>query len=278
MSVTQTNFAGSIPENYERYLVPLIFDDSAADLVGRLAVPAGGHVLETACGTGAVTRHLRARLDASVEITATDLSPAMIEHAKAVVGPAVAPAVGPGVAFRQADATALPFADGAFDAVICQFGVMFYPDKAAGYREAARVLKPGGQFVFNVWDSLAHNGLTETVHAAVGGLFPDDPPRFLELPYGYHDLSGIKTELQRAGFAGIDIAVQPRRSEAPGSREVALAFTAGTPLASQLMERETASHAEIVDAVDEAIAGRYGSGPISAPMQAVQIAARLAPG
>lgn len=270
MSVTQTNFAGSIPENYERYLVPLIFDDYAADLVGRLAVPAGGHVLETACGTGAVTRHLRARLDASVEITATDLSPAMIEHAEATVGP--------GVAFRQADATALPFADGAFDAVICQFGVMFYPDKAAGYREAARVLKPGGQFVFNVWDSLAHNGLTEAVHAAVGGLFPEDPPRFLELPYGYHDLSGIKTELQRAGFAGIDIAVQPRRSEAPGSREVALAFTAGTPLASQLVEREAASHAEVIEAVDRAIAGRYGPGPISAPMQAVQIAARLAPG
>jgi len=273
MSEARADFAGSIPENYERYLVPLIFDDYAADLVARLAVPAGGHVLETACGTGAVTRHLRARLDASVEITATDLSPAMIEHAKKAVGSGF----GPGVAFRQADATALPFADGAFDAVICQFGVMFYPDKPAGYREAARVLKPGGQFVFNVWDSLAHNGLTEAVHGIVGRLFPEDPPRFLELPHGYHDLGAIKTDLQKAGFAAIDIAVQPRRSEAPGSRAVALAFTAGTPLANQLAERETPNHAEVVEAVDRAIAEKYGPGPISAPMQAVQIAARLAP-
>ena len=131
------NFGGSIPENYERYMVPLLFADYAADLASRLEVPAGGAVLETACGTGAVTRHLRARLPEGVRLTITDLAPAMVERAREVVGERA------NIEYREADATALPFADGAFDVVICQFGVMFFPDKAQGMREAARVAETG---------------------------------------------------------------------------------------------------------------------------------------
>ncbi len=159
------NFGGSIPENYERYMVPLLFADYAADLTSRLDVPPGGAVLETACGTGAVTRHLRERLPGEVRLTITDLAPAMVERARQVVGERA------GIEYRQADATELPFADGAFDAVICQFGVMFFSDKAKGMREAARVLKPGGRFAFNVWDRLERNVLRQAVHEAVADSF-----------------------------------------------------------------------------------------------------------
>jgi SAM-dependent methyltransferase len=263
------NFGGSIPENYERYLVPLLFADYAADLASRLEVPASGAVLETACGTGAVTRHLRARLPEGVRLTITDLAPAMIERAREVVGERA------GIEYRQADATALPFADRAFDAVICQFGVMFFADQAQGMREAARVLKPGGRFVLNVWDRLERNVLSQAVHEAVAQVFPHNPPRFLEVPFSWHDLSRIVRDLQAAGFGRIDVSVQPRASTAPDARHVALGLVAGSPLANQVIERGWPGLEDAAAAVAASLSRRFGSGPISAPMQAFQIAARL---
>ena len=270
MNQSHRTFAGSIPENYQRYLVPLIFEDYAADLASRLSLPAGGAVLETACGTGVVTRHLLAALTDGARLTATDLNPGMIAEARKILGEA------PGLGFQEADATALPFEDGAFDAVVCQFGVMFYPDKAKGYGEAARVLKPGGQYLFNVWDSLDRNRLPQAAHQAVGALFPEDPPNFLELPFGYHDLTAILRALQSAGFADVDIAVQPRTSRARSARDVVRAFCAGTPLANQLAQKETPSLDQVVESVTRALESEFGDGPIAAPMQAIQISARKA--
>ena len=270
MEQSHRTFAGSIPENYQRYLVPLIFEDYAADLASLLALPAGGAVLETACGTGVVTRHLLAALPDGAKLTASDLNPGMIVEARARLGGV------PGLTFQEADATDLPFEDGAFDAVVCQFGVMFYPDKAKGYREAARVLKPGGQFLFNVWDSLARNRASEAVHQAVGALFPDDPPKFLELPYGYQDLTVIFRALQATGFAQVDMAVQPRISRAPSARDVARAFCAGTPLANYLMQSVQPSQDEVIESVIGTLEAEFGGGPLEAPMQAIQISARKA--
>jgi ubiquinone/menaquinone biosynthesis C-methylase UbiE len=260
---------GSVPENYERHLVPLLFLDYAADLAARVDVPAGGAVLETACGTGAVTRHLLARLPVDARLTATDLAPPMVDQARQVVGDH------PALEYRQADATDLPFADAAFDAVVCQFALMLFPDRVQAMREAARVLKRGGHFVFNVWDALEHNGLSRAVHEAVAQVFTDDPPRFLEVPYCYHDLSAIVQALQQAGFATIDITVQPRESRASGPHHVAMAIVAGSALANQIAERGSPPLEEVVAAVEDAMARRFGSGAISAPMQAFQIFARL---
>ncbi len=166
MSETKDFFVGSFAENYDRHMAPLIFDPYAADLAQRLSTPAGGRVLETAAGTGIVTRFLRDSLPQEVQITATDLNEAMLEQAKRKFGPR------DNVTLQAEDAQALSFADNAFDALVCQFGIMFFPDKLASLREARRVLKPGGQLLFNVWDAIEYNDLLRTTNETLTALFP----------------------------------------------------------------------------------------------------------
>ena len=165
-------FAGSIPQLYEQYLVPLIFEPYAKDLSRRVAAFAPSAVLEIAAGTGVVTRHLAAQLPADVSIVSTDLNQAMLDHAMRV-------GTSREVTWRQADAMKLPFDDSTFDAVVCQFGAMFFPDKAAAFAETLRVLRPGGAFLFNVWDRIEDNEFADCVTQAMASLFPSDPPRFL---------------------------------------------------------------------------------------------------
>jgi ubiquinone/menaquinone biosynthesis C-methylase UbiE len=262
-------FVGSVPENYERYLVPLIFEEYAADLVSGETLPQNSAVLETACGTGVVTRRLRTSMPTSAGLIATDFAPPMIEQAKASLKDL------DGIEFRQADATELPFEADRFDAVFCQFGVMFFPDKAKGYREAARVLKPGGAFVFNVWDSHAYNHFAGAMHKALSEIFAKDPPRFMNVPYHYHDIQEIRLALQDAGFGEVELTVQPRISQAPSARHAALAFCTGTPLAGLLAERDDPPSAEVIDLATEKFASQYGTGSISALMQSIQIVARM---
>jgi ubiquinone/menaquinone biosynthesis C-methylase UbiE len=135
MSDIDKEFVGSIPTLYDQYLVPLIFEPYAVDLVQRLRARSLSRILEIAAGTGVVTRALASWLPEEVSIVASDLNQAMLDHA-AALGTTRA------VEWRQADAMELPFADAAFDAVVCQFGAMFFPDKARAFAEARRVLKP----------------------------------------------------------------------------------------------------------------------------------------
>ena len=176
-------FAGSIPEIYDRYLVPLIFDSYALDLASRLAEANPLEVLETAAGTGVLTRAIASRLPADARIVATDLNQPMLDRARA------RQSQNGRIEWKQADALALPFENQSFDVVACQFGVMFFPEKVQGYREAWRVLKPGGRFHFNVWDRISENEFADTVTEALAAVFPHDPPRFLaRTPHGYHDV------------------------------------------------------------------------------------------
>jgi ubiquinone/menaquinone biosynthesis C-methylase UbiE len=182
-------FAGSIPKLYDTHMVPLIFEPYAQDLVQRLKTKPVSQLLEIAAGTGVVTRALAAGLDAGTAIVATDLNQAMLDHA-ATVGTKRA------VQWRQADAMKLPFADGSFDAVVCQFGAMFFPDKGKAFAEARRVLRRGGVFLFNVWDRIEDNEFADVVTEALAGVFPEDPPRFMvRVPHGYHERSLIARDL-----------------------------------------------------------------------------------
>ena len=260
---------GSIPENYERHLVPLLFADYAEDLASRLDVPSGASVLETACGTGALTRRLVAELPADAHLTVTDLAQAMVEQARAHAGPRA------DVEYRRADAMDLPFSDNAFDVVVCQFSLMLFPEPVEAMREAARVLTPGGRFVFSVWDRLERNAFSRIVHDSMVDAFPDDPPDFLTFPYAYHDISTIVDGLQDAGFGCIRIDVQPRNGFASGPEEVALGLVAGTPLAAQVLERAD-SLDPALDAARRAVRRELGAGVINGPMQALEVSARLA--
>ena len=267
MPDTDKVFTGSIPKLYDAVLVPLIFQPYAIDLVSRLQRGSCARVLEIAAGTGVVTRALASTLPDGVTIVATDLNQAMLDQASAA-------GTARPVEWRQADAMQLPFGEAEFDAVICQFGVMFFPDKAAAFAQALRVLRPGGTFIFNVWDRIEENEFADTVTTALEQVFPADPPRFLaRTPHGYHDLRVIERDLAQGGFAGAArIETVPARSRADSPRSPAVGYCLGTPLRNEIEARGAPSLDEATDIAAQAVARRFGSGPVDSKIQAHVIA------
>jgi len=263
MSDTDKVFSGSIPRLYETHLVPLIFEPYAADLANRLHSRPVTRVLEIAAGTGVATRSLAAVLPDNVSIVATDLNQPMLDHAAAI-------GTKRSVDWRQADAMQLPFRDGMFDAVVCQFGVMFFPEKSKAFSEARRVLRPGGVFIFSVWDRIEENEFADTVTTALQSVFPEDPPRFLaRTPHGYHDHSTIERDLANGGFtASPETRPVAARSRAPSSRDPAVAYCQGTPLRNEIEARDPARLAEATDIAAEAIAQKFGRDAVDAKIQA----------
>ncbi|WP_428421508.1 class I SAM-dependent methyltransferase [Methylibium sp.] len=256
-------FAGSIPQLYERYLVPLIFEPYAADLAARAALRTPSSVLEIAAGTGVVTRRLASTLAPSVAIVATDLNQAMLDHAASV-------GTSRPVEWRQADATQLPFPDETFDVVVCQFGAMFFPDKARAFSEARRVLRPGGAFMFNVWDRIDQNEFAHAVTLALEPVFPLDPPRFLaRTPHGYSDTEVVARQLSEGGFVrDPDVTTLAARSRASSPDTVAIAYCQGTPLRNEIEARGPSRLLDATDAAAAAIRNRFGRGAVDGKIQA----------
>jgi len=265
-SSVDTAFTGSVAQFYERYMVPLIFEPYAVDLARRVAQAAPARVLELAAGTGVVTRQLAVMLDTSADIVATDLNPAMIEEA-ARIGTARP------VAWRQVDAMQLPFESASFDAVVCQFGVMFLPDKPRAFAEARRVLRPGGLFAFNAWGPIATNEFADAVTDALATVFPQDPPRFMaRTPHGYHDAAAIAQDLAAAGFvrpAAIETVAFASRAAAP--RIAALAYCEGTPLRGEIEARDPNGLERATRAAEAELARRFGDGPIEGRIEALVV-------
>ena len=268
MSDPDAAFVGSVPENYDRHLASILFNPYAEDLAARLPVTAGMRVLEVACGTGLLTRRLADRLAGRGTLVATDLNAAMIDHGRRQL-PARAP-----VEWRPADGAALPFPDRAFDAVVCQFGLMFFPDPAAGMREAHRVLRPGGRYLFNVWDAIEHTPITRIVHEAMAELFPEDPPTFYATPFGFHDRARIGSLLEAAGFADIEIAQVDKTGESPSAIEAATGLIDGNPIVSAIRERRPGALPEIRAAIAARIARQLGDRPVRTPLRAIVCSAR----
>ena len=256
-------FTGSMPKLYETYLVPLIFEPYADDLASRLASRTLGRVLEIAAGTGVVTRKLATVLRPDVSIVATDLNQAMLDMASEI-------GTNRPVQWRQADAMQLPFEDGIFDAVVCQFGVMFFPDKSKAFSEARRVLKAGGVFLFNVWDRIEENEFAHTVTTALESVFPDDPPRFMaRTPHGYSHPPAIERDLASGGFTSTPrIDTVAARSRAIAPRVPAIAYCQGTPLRNEIEARDKSRLGEATDVAAQAIARRFGPGPVDGKIQA----------
>jgi ubiquinone/menaquinone biosynthesis C-methylase UbiE len=261
-----TAFTASVAQFYERSMVPLIFEPYAVDLASRVARAKPRQVLELAAGTGVVTRQLTAMLDASADIVATDLNPAMIEEA-ARIGTARP------VTWRPADAMRLPFDDAAFDAVVCQFGVMFFPDKAHAFGEARRVLRPGGLFAFNSWSAIGRNEFADAIQDALASLFPDDPPRFMaRTPHGYHEAAVIEKDLADAGFTSAPrIETVAFTSRAASPRIAAAAYCEGTPWRNEIEARDGGGLGRALDAAEAELARRFGEGPIEGRIEALVV-------
>jgi len=263
---TDKVFASSVAQLYETHMVPLIFEPYAVDIARRLAARPVARLLEIACGTGVVTRQLAA-LPGIAAIVATDLNQTMLDQAKTI-------GTKRPVEWRQADAMQLPFPDAGFDAVVIQFGAMFFPDKAKAYAEVRRVLKPGGLFLFNVWDRIEDNDFADVVTNALAGVFPQDPPRFMaRTPHGYHDVRQVEQDLARGGFtAKARIETVSARSRAGSPQFPAVAYCHGTPLRSEIEQRDPAALARATEVCTEAIAERFGGGAVDGKIQAHVIA------
>jgi ubiquinone/menaquinone biosynthesis C-methylase UbiE len=259
MSSEVTRFIGSIPENYDRYLGPVLFEPYAHDLAWRLPSDAK-RVLELAAGTGRVTRQLLANLAADAELVATDLNEPMLAEAQRRI-------VDPRVKWQTADAQALPFPDRSFDAVACQFGLMFMPDKLLALREMRRVLRPGGTLLLNVWDALELNSASMVLHALAFDSFPDDPPLFFKTPFSMTDAPVLEALAREAGFHTVRVDTVRKTGEAESAASLATGLVRGNPLWIQLMERGV--NVPAFEAVVATALGReFGDSPCRSPLSA----------
>jgi SAM-dependent methyltransferase len=203
-----------------------------------------------------------------VRIVATDLNQPMVDFGSSKhTG-------GRSIEWKQADALSLPFQDGSFDAVACQFGAMFFPDRVRAYKEVLRVLRPDGHFFFNVWDRISANEFVQTVSEALASMFPDDPPRFMErTPHGYHDPARIREDLAAAGFARVDIETVDHVSKAASAQDAAVAYCQGNPLRTEIEARSPPSLEDATAQATAALESRYGKGPIEGRIRALVITA-----
>jgi ubiquinone/menaquinone biosynthesis C-methylase UbiE len=251
-------FSGSIPEDYDRHLGPLLFDFSGRDMARRVETGLAGQesarVLEVACGTGISTEHLWSQLPSETQIVATDLSPAMLGHAIERRGGL------PGVSFQQAPADALPFDDAQFDALVCQFGIMFFDDKPAALAEFARVLRPGGLLAFSVWESHDKNPVVGLSHRTIASFFASDPPGFLKLPFSYHDTEAISALVSDADFETVEtwrVRETVRSSDALG---IARGFVMGNPAVNEIRERGSADAEAIIRTLADRFEAEFATG------------------
>jgi len=268
MSDTSARFTGSIPQIYDRHLGPVVFEPYAMDLARRVVVGDGASVLEIACGTGIVTRRLREHMPNGAKLVATDLNQAMIDHAQAHLADL------PGIAYQVADAADLPFEDGLFDVAAMQFGLMFVPDKDQAAREARRVLKPGGTFLVSVWDEMRLNPFGRVAHETITHLFPDDPPQFYKVPFGYTDPGVLRALLDGNGFKDVVVESVKLEARAPSARFFARGLVEGNPVRIAIEERG-AQLAPVVDAITSALVAEFGDAPCVSRLQAWVATARV---
>jgi ubiquinone/menaquinone biosynthesis C-methylase UbiE len=268
MSDRASEFVGNIPTFYDQGLGPIFFAEFADDIARRVAATAPARVLEVAAGTGIVTRRLRDLLPAETEITATDLNPPMLAVAAGKFH------AGERIILRPADATSLPFPDSGFDAIVCQFGLMFFPDKDQAYREAHRALAAGGGYVFSVWDSRRYNPIGRLISETAARFFPENPPQFYDVPFSSHRIDPIKDGLSAAGFTGLRIAVLSLEKIIPDVAAFARALVFGNPLIDQIRARGGIDPERVVADLMEALPREFGSNPTRLPLQAIVFEAK----
>ena len=262
MTENAASFTGDIPSHYDSGLGPVIFQDYADDLADRCRSLAPQDVLELAAGTGIVSQRLRSKLPPGCKLTVTDLNEPMLELAKAKLPDTT------NLAFQPADAMALPYADGSFDLIACQFGVMFFPDKAAAFREAARVLRPGGHYVFNVWAPMAKNPFAEIADTEAARFFPEDPPGFYKVPFHYGAPEAVKADLNGDDWAETSHDPVTLEKTLDDPERFAEALVYGNPMIDEIRSRGGVDPDEVASAILDALRSRFGPPPLRMPLAA----------
>ena len=255
-------FNGTIPEMYDRFLGPLLFEPFAIDLASRVGSLKPQNVLEVAAGTGLVTREMLKTLPRTSRLSVTDLNDPMTDHARRHVGEDSR------VSWRQADAMGLPFDDGEFDAVVCQFGIMFFPDKARGMREFHRVLSDGGNLLLSVWDSLDRNPPGAIIHTALAEIFPEDPPDFYRVPFSMCDVNALRALAAQAGFRNVKIETLTLEGTSPSAGDAAIGLVGGNPVINAIRERAPELVSTVEARTRERLAERFGTGELKVPLRA----------
>jgi len=268
MGSDAARFVGDIPEHYDAGLGPVIFAEYAEDLAHRVEASNPALVLEIAAGTGILSRYLRDGLPASVRLTVSDLNAPMLDRAQTKFRP------GEQVEFQTADAMMLPFRDNSFDAVACQFGMMFFPDKDRCNREVFRVLEPGGAYLFNTWGAHQDNPFGRIAHEVVASFFPADPPQFYKVPFSCPDAEPIRASLAAAGFVDIEHAVVKRRGKIPDAHAFADGLIYGNPAIAEIRARGGVDPDTLVDAITKALHSEFGPDPARMPLKALAFEAR----
>ncbi|MBB6270623.1 ubiquinone/menaquinone biosynthesis C-methylase UbiE [Pedobacter cryoconitis] len=258
-----TAFSGSIPQNYDEYLGPLLFEAYAIDMARRVGLLQPANVLEVACGTGRVTKQLLETLSLKASLVATDINPAMLALAMDKIGK------NERVEWKVADAVALPFNNETFDCIAAQFGVMFYSDRVKAYQEAFRVLENGGTFIFNAWDKMSNNPAIMMVHELMEEYFPVNPPSFYNIPFSYFDPAVIKADLTKGGFSDINTTVLKVYGYSANSYDAAKGLLEGTPIHAAIVTHDAELLPELTETLSCRLAELYGASNLSVPLQAV---------
>lgn len=262
----RATYGGSIPEYYDRYLGTAYFGPPAAELARRVPANPGGDVLEIACGTGLASRRIRARLDPSVRLVATDLSAAMLAYAARQPGTDA-------IEWGEADACRLPFADGDFAAVVCALGFMFPPDRAQAFSEARRVLKPGGKLLFSVWDRIEENPAGRVATEALEGLAPGDPDLVFRTQYELADPALLRHLVTGGGFTDVRIEQVPLEVSGVSAQVLATGMIRGTPRAN-LIASKGFDLERVIERVAAALASSGGVDPYHASGKVIFVEAR----
>ncbi|MDR3713782.1 MAG: class I SAM-dependent methyltransferase [Puia sp.] len=261
-----SSYPGSVPEKYDRYLGPLLFEPFAEDLATRIGAglsqtPVLQDVLEIACGTGRLTRHLRRVLPPATRLESLDLNPHMIAIAKRQVQDAQ-------IQWGISDAQDLPYEDASFDLVVSQFGIMFIPDKAKAFTGFHRVLRPGGRLHFNTWNTIASNEVVYKASEIIDRFFPDRPPAFYRSPFSFHDEDQIRSLVRAAGFSDIRMELRKMTGFSPTAAEAATGLVEGSPVIGFIIENAPELLFRIRESVEKEIAARFGEKPLQSPLEA----------
>jgi ubiquinone/menaquinone biosynthesis C-methylase UbiE len=259
--MSDTSLEGAVPENYDRYLGPLLFEPFAEDLAKRIAGKNFKNVLELACGTGRLTRHLRKVLPPNAKLLATDLHADMIRTASDQMP-------NENIAWQTADAQRLSFGNGAFDLVVCQFGLMFMPDRMKVLSEVHRVLVPGGKFIFNTWDKIENNGAIYVGNQIICSYFPEHPPTFYRIPFMLHQPDLVQTNLLAFGFKNIKFNPVEKEGVSPSAKDAVIGIVQGNPIFNHIVQKDPGLVDVISKAVEQKIAEAYGNAPLKTPLRA----------